>query len=264
MKLSATRLKTYLTCPRQFRYAYVDEIPSVLTGPLAFGQVIHQTLDRMHLLSLETGLPLDTEYGLSEFNRLWREALERDCPLFKDGETMIREYQELADTMLKGYVERHKDNTAPLVVEFPFQLPWGEHMLEGIIDRIDEGDNGLIIVDYKTGKRKPTQRELASDLQLTVYAFAVEQVFGQPVERIVYYHLRDQTPLLTTRSQSDFGWLCDEVLPFIIQAIEAGSFAPRPGYWCRYCDYRELCLAEGPDELPLADRPQVQSTVEVA
>jgi len=248
VKLSATRLKTLLTCPRQFRYLYVDEIPAVFTGPLAFGQVIHEVIHRLQVHSVETGDVLDVEYAFQQFASLWQEVLQRDRPLFKNGATEVQQYRNLADVMLKGYVERHKDATPPLVVEYPFTLPWGEHVIEGIVDRLDEGESGLIIVDFKTGKRKPSPKDLQTDLQLTIYAYAVEQLFDQPVERIVYYHLRDQTPLVTTRSEGDFRWLLDEVVPYAVQRIEAGAFAPRFGYWCRFCHFKELCQAEGPED----------------
>lgn len=62
MKLSASRLKMYLTCPRQFKYVYVDELPLIVTGALAFGQTIHRTLHELHLQSTATDCELDTTY----------------------------------------------------------------------------------------------------------------------------------------------------------------------------------------------------------
>ena len=54
----------------------------------------------------------------------------------------------------------------PLVVEFSFELPWvdpdgEEHLLRGIIDRVDEGPNGLAVTDYKSGKSKPKADSIA-------------------------------------------------------------------------------------------------------
>lgn len=250
MQLSATRIKNYLTCPRQFRYAYVQEMPLTLTGALAFGWVIHQTLNLLHLKSLQNSVGLDLEYAYQTFDCLWRQTLKRDRPLFKDGGLSVEQYWDLADDILRGYVEAHRDQPPPLALEFPFELPWREHALLGAIDRIDEGQNGLIVVDFKSGQRKPSPQDLQHDLQLTLYAWVAETLWGQRVERVVYYHLRDQTPLLTTRSYSDYRRLCDDILPQVVHGIQSGRFEPHYGFWCRWCDFRELCAAEGPEALP--------------
>ncbi len=55
MKLSASRLKMYSDCPRQFKYAYIDELPTVLTGAFAFGLTIHRTLHEVHFAECRNG-----------------------------------------------------------------------------------------------------------------------------------------------------------------------------------------------------------------
>ena len=52
MRLSATRLRTYQTCPRQYRYRYVDELPTVVSGPLVFGKTLHAAICDVHRHSL--------------------------------------------------------------------------------------------------------------------------------------------------------------------------------------------------------------------
>lgn len=54
MRLGASRIKTYLTCHRQFRYTYVDKIPAVPTGPLTFGTVLHESIKLLWLRRVES------------------------------------------------------------------------------------------------------------------------------------------------------------------------------------------------------------------
>lgn len=251
MRLSATRLKTYLTCPRQFKYAYVDGIRPILSAALVFGRVMHQTLYALHQESLNSRQELTVEAGFAEFDRLWRAAIEHEQPVFKEGSVTVEEYWDLADDILRSYVTLHQGIPAPLKVEFPFELDWEGHVLSGIIDRIDETEKGLVIVDYKTSQRKPSPQTLRDDLQLTIYAFAAEQIFRRPVETIVHYHLRDQTRLTTMRSTQDYRKLTQGVLPRFTHNTERSSYEPRYGYWCRFCDYRERCQKEG-DQLSSA------------
>jgi len=250
IKLSATRVKTFLQCPRQYRFHYVDEIPTMLTGALAFGQVIHQVLHNLQMWRLTHGEPLNEQVAQYEFARLWEEINSMQSPLFKSV-TECDEYAELSRIILAGYVEAHRELPPPILLEYPFEIPLQDdatgrkYLLRGIIDRVDQADNGLMIVDYKTSKRKPSPKQLAEDLQLTIYAFAANHLFEQEVTRIVYYHLRDQTELEITRDDGAIKVLLSETLPMVASDIACEHFDPKPGYYCRFCEYRELCNEEG-------------------
>ncbi|MDE2106565.1 MAG: PD-(D/E)XK nuclease family protein, partial [Patescibacteria group bacterium] len=157
---------------------------------------------------------------------------------------------------IHGYALANRNRPPPLVVEFPFEIDWMGHELVGIIDRIDEDGDALVLTDYKSGKRKPSRRELRGDLQLTVYAFAIERIFGRAPDRIVYYHLRTQEALPTWRGPDDFVTLRSAVLPHVLEAIDAALFPPSYGWECKRCEFRERCLAEGPDGFAPARREQ--------
>lgn len=253
IKLSATRLKTYLTCPRQFRYRYIDEVPTALTGALAFGKVIHQVIHDLHQWSIYSGEPLHYQVGLSNFARLWERVITEEEPVLKDV-AEIADYAHLAELILLGYVEAHKEKPQPFLLEFPFEIEMHDehyghdYVLCGVIDRIDQEEDGLVIVDFKTGKRKPSPRDLASDVQLSVYAFATREIFGQEVKEIILYHLRDQTPLSSKRGIEQIRQLKDFLMPHVVRGIADKKFAPRPGYWCNFCEFKDRCLLEGPDE----------------
>lgn len=250
IKLSATRVKMYQQCPRQYRFRYVDEIPTVITGALAFGQVIHQVLHNLGQWSISSGEPFCEQVAWYEFSRLWDDIVHKENPLFKSDEELL-EYGQLAKLMLCGFVEAQRERPLPILLEYPFAIELcdeesgREYTLRGIIDRVDQTEDGLVIVDYKTGKRKPSPRQLREDLQLTIYAFAMRELFGVGVEEIIYYHLRDQTPLTVLRDDSELQLLQKQQLPQVAKGIAEECFAPRPGYYCRFCDYRELCSEEG-------------------
>jgi putative RecB family exonuclease len=253
LRLSATRAKLYLQCPRAYRYQYVDEIPIPITGALAFGSVIHRVLHNLHQWSLAQGEPLNEAVALYEFARLWDEAMEHDHPLFKDDADLVG-YSALAPVILLGYIEEHRGKAPPVLLEYPFEIGIeGEgpfpYTLRGVIDRVDEEEDGLVIVDFKTGKRKPSPKLLGEDLQLTIYAWAARELFGQRVKRVVYYHLRDQTPLPVERSDDALAALTDMTLPHVAMGIVQGHFDPHPSFYCRWCPHRELCTQEGGADL---------------
>jgi putative RecB family exonuclease len=245
MRLSPTRINTYLTCPRKYRYRYIDKIPTLLTAPLAFGRVLHQVILALHLRALDKDSTLDGTFALAEFDRLWKEIQDKENPFFPKGQVTPEGYAALACRILSEYVRVNDGKPTGLLMEYQFEFPVGEHAITGIVDRVEEDHDRLVLIDFKSGKSKPTPAALRDDLQLTLYAYAVERVFERPVDRIVYYHLRDQTPLQTERTQQDFDSLLYEIVPFVAKSVAAQRFVPKYGWWCRFCDFRELCEDEG-------------------
>lgn len=121
MKLSATRLTTYLQCPRKYRYRYLDEVPIVPGIALVFGQVMHQILFLLHRKAHEEQAPLDVEFAVSQFDLLWQEALGKEQPRFKTP-AEVQQYWDLADDLLRMYVEDQQNSPPPLRLEFAFDL----------------------------------------------------------------------------------------------------------------------------------------------
>ena len=68
----------------------------------------------------------------------------------------------------------------------------GGFLLKGSIDRVDEGEAGLAVIDYKSG-RAPKKADFAADrvLQVPLYAAVAERVLGRPVVAGLYRSLKD-------------------------------------------------------------------------
>ena len=241
---SATRLKTYLTCPRQFRYAYVDAIPSIPTAPLVFGRTLHEVLCFGHERQMQEGRFPSVIELLARFDTLWQNALAKEYPFFRSGAPTPQQLETTGHEILRAYLSAPENAAPPLAAELAFEVKVGDIRLAGIVDRVDEGEAGLVIVDFKSGTRKPKEADLASDLQFTLYAFAIGRMMGKRVERVVHYHLRDGSRFNVMPTDEQFAWLLDEVVPHVAGGVAREEFAPRAGFWCNWCDFRELCRAE--------------------
>ncbi len=72
--------------------------------------------------------------------------------------------------------------------------PVGSRVLEGFIDLLVDGPDGLVVVDYKTDSAStPAELDRALErysIQGASYAVAIEQALGRPVERCVFLFLR--------------------------------------------------------------------------
>ena len=85
---------------------------------------------------------------------------------------------------LKNNFVSNAENVNPIAVETPFSFfidrsPSRQIALKvaGRIDRVDKiGSNKIEIIDYKTGRNIPNEKELSNNLQLTVYGMAATLV----------------------------------------------------------------------------------------
>jgi hypothetical protein len=156
-----------------------------------------------------------------------------------------------------------KDNTpkpdAPDAVPAPIDLPLeqGFIRLMGSVDRVDEGPDGLEIVDYKTGGAKTTAEVRdGKAFQLATYLAAISRLTGNQPRGMSYLLAptqkkvdRKEVWIQRGKPAFDVAQLVNEVLPRrlsrVMQALSSGVFAhlpfARPGAPCRYCDYASAC-----------------------
>lgn len=241
---SATRLKSLLLCPKQFCFAYVDKIPSIPTAPLVFGRVLHEILLFIHQGQMESNALPSPGETLLRFDALWQQALEEENPFFRIGAATPEQHTRLGHEVLRSYLRSQQGGKPPLAAELTFELSVGDETLRGVIDRLDEKEDGLVVVDFKSGARKLSPQELDRDLQLTVYAFAAQRLTGRSVSQVAQLYLRDSSYLSSVRGPEDFAHLVEEILPYARRVQRESQYPAHVGYWCNWCQYRELCQAE--------------------
>ena len=74
-----------------------------------------------------------------------------------------------------------------LALEMPFNLKIGEYTLYGVIDRIDEEKDGVMIIDYKTG----TSKDKPDKEQLLIYKMAATEVLGLKPKSLSYFYFNN-------------------------------------------------------------------------
>jgi len=84
----------------------------------------------------------------------------------------------------------------PVLLEGDFEGKWHGLKVRGRIDRVDRTDAGLVLIDYKTGKSRPTgikdqTGKACIDLQLPLYREAAgPALLDEPVADAYYYSIR--------------------------------------------------------------------------
>jgi RecB family exonuclease len=128
-------------------------------------------------------------------------------------------------------------------LEWKFTLPIGSHFITGVVDRIDPlGDGACSILDYKTGK-PCKQKDVDENLQLTIYALAVQECLGLKAEKLSLYYLMSDEVISTTRNNEQLSSVKEHILS-IAESICARKFEPiADSFKCARCDYAGICPA---------------------
>jgi len=223
--LSASKIKVFSACPKQFYYSYVDKRESPKTTALILGTAVHRSIEKYYK---EDANPLDV------FIDTWNKEHEENN-LLPD----TREYG-CGIKMVTGYdYEKRRPVENELEFIIPFPSPNNALcQIRGFIDQVYE--NGFI--DLKTGKFQPKQGVLNNDPQFIVYAQAFKQLMGYDPEVVYWHHLRTSKDIFADVISEEKIDNVTRLVERILDAEITGIYDKNIGMVCSYCSYREPCL----------------------
>lgn len=237
--LSATKLKTLLTCKRQFYFRYIAmlkdaKMPTTKIDESDVGRYLHKALEMAYDESLSFDkdalyakiahfLKVENSHEVwSYFADLWMERLK---PFIANE---VQRYDE-------GFRIAHKE----IALKAPFQ----GYVLEGQIDRIDARGDKFFVIDYKSGKI-PIIKENALaecvDFQLEFYYLLAQQLGD--VEALFYYDLKEGVLIEESffeEKMAMLGAILEEFKKPVSGFEKCESLKP-----CGYCPYLLLCGRE--------------------
>ncbi len=232
--LSHSQLETFDNCPLQYKYRYVLKIPTPPAHALSFGQTVHRTLRDFHKADL-FNRDKNLEYLLKLYKDHWiplgYDSAEHALTRFEEGKKVLEDY----------YSSHEKLLGSPVYLERKFILKIGGVSLLGSIDRVDKTEEGIEIVDYKTGKAK-SQKEADKDSQLTIYALAAKEALSLQPSALALYFVEKNKKVVTTRTNQQLEDKKKEIKKEI-EKINKGDFPPKVSYTCKWCLYKNICPA---------------------
>jgi ATP-dependent helicase/DNAse subunit B len=137
----------------------------------------------------------------------------------------------------------------PVLLEQDFEGEWHGLKVRGRIDRIDRTETGLVLIDYKTGKSRPTgikdhNGKACIDLQLPLYQEAAGPALfpHEDIAAAYYYSIRgrQKMALSSKASQGDLTAAIDRCKAH----LATGHYPVQPDTdrkACAYCDFDALC-----------------------
>ena len=245
--LSCSSITTWLTCPRSWKFKYIENLPSPASTAQVFGSAIHDCIET-YLGGLRDKALVDL------WPASWNTQLEKNVGLVWDGETPESLHNEgiriLSTPEIVTAIDRlqcQTDADGPVIErKIELRVPDVPIPVIGFIDMIDTHG---IPTDFKTSSKSWSTDRAASEIQPLFYLAALLQT-GVVSHRLRFRHVvfvRTKTPQIQViESQFTFGnifWLL-EMVGKVWSAISENHFPCNPLAWCcseKWCAYWTLC-----------------------
>jgi ATP-dependent helicase/DNAse subunit B len=261
-RLSPTRLESFLQCPFQHfanRTLHLQHRPPRPEERLDFltqGNIVHEVLAEWHRCPQQIE-PLFERIFAGHCDRLHIPRSFQTERLRNDMLDHLRAFVDDPQWPRAEFCSR---------LEEPFEIPIGDWVLAGKIDRLDEASDGrAFVIDYKYSRAETTKKKLKDEnlLQAPLYLMAAERYFGIKPTGMFYIGLKDsveyvgwsEPPLLDSDPMKP-DWIAEteQKALQIVDQIRAGRVAVAPANpdHCRFCDARDVCRVEVRAAVPVA------------
>ncbi|MDF3130375.1 PD-(D/E)XK nuclease family protein [Kiritimatiellaeota bacterium B1221] len=247
--LSASRLKSFLSCRLKFYYEKVLKLPAPSSPNLQIGKAVHAGLEALHKAQWE-GQPHDTDTVLKAYEDAYT-SLEAEDPVDygnKDRESCL----ETGKRTLRAFLESDLVNDPRPIrgVEVTLRREDDELPIPllGVVDLVRENT----AIDFKTVGATPDLKEEAwsHELQMICYFLLLADATGElPAPAELVYLVKTKTPKVIRHQLPTIDLIQMErfrrLVDVYVDANQRQEYYPSPGMHCRWCEFRSRCRAWG-------------------
>lgn len=232
MRMSKSKINTYLKCPLEFKFQYIDEIEAEPNKYMILGSDVHLIAEKF---ADKFGDDLE---GVNIENELIKIMNELDI-----GYDLSSHVNNLGLFFKEVFI----DNNYKLFSQEEY-LHDEVHRFSGICDIILEDENGeLVVIDYKTSNSNTFSRYRR---ELCYYKLLVENVYDKNVSSVgIFFTKNGRLRLLDVyeddnkRKFLNSAEIEDAVDTFyqVRSEVNSGNFYPKRQFLCKFCTYKEIC-----------------------
>lgn len=262
---SPSSILTYKQCPRKYYYQYIAKLPTKPSIHLIRGSIAHSVLEDFFKINIEE---MNKSNYVSKLKEIIQEMLlhewtknnkrfdnlnlEKNKIGFYFDETMMMMLNfinhfifRIEKRINKGMSFKEAFNQLTPVTEKRYISM--KHRVQGYIDAIEEIDEKIKLIDYKTSKNAIISDEYK--LQLAIYALLYNEKHAKLPHKVGINFLKDVTQYLDVNEE--LLKLAEFEIEQIHMATETDKiedYPLNPGPLCKWstgqCDFYEKCYDE--------------------
>jgi RecB family exonuclease len=242
IKLSATRIETFLECKYKYYCSYIERLPKVPSPAFKLGTAVHEALEFAGEIWMKKGKfdKPDKKKIIDKYVTAGIREGMGDMTIFKEGRYL-----------LENKLSRFELGTRIVGLEIKFGFEGTEDVttkqgvpLMGAIDKVVEFDEEtLVIIDYKTSKTAPTSDQLKNNTQLSIYDLVASIKWPKYKRIILGLDLLKHDIAYSYRTVGQrelFEEYLKEVYDQML-AFEKKNAKAQLNIFCPWCDYKEYC-----------------------
>ncbi len=245
VKLSATRINTFLQCKLRYWYSYEEHLEKLSNPVFKLGLACHDTLEKAGRIMKEQDIKKFSATQIKELLAYYDKAS------VKHG---IEDYGDhlVGKDIIKAKLKIFKIGDKIVGIEDRFGFPntqvittnGGVELIGAIDKAVEVNPTTLLIVDYKTSKTVPDANKLSSDIQLSMYNLVARKLYPQYSRVILCLDMLRSGDLVYTYRTDEELEEFEQYLNAVhaeISALTREEAKPSINFLCAWCDYTNVC-----------------------
>lgn len=245
--INFSKMFTWSTCQRKYRYIYVEKIKRPPGVALIFGSTSHSAQEYAYKEKMKSGVRPPLKDTKEVFADTLDSNIKGDGIVYKEGESRDM-MQDQGLTAIEHYEPEAKKIT-PIAIEqaFEIQLKGEPYIVNGRMDLVEKNR----ISDLKFSKYAPNKWDPKYQTQLGIYRWADRLQNGKTKGKKIGIHnirrggVRDTVKIIDVPTYIPEKQLVENVVETAraIMAAEQSGFFPKvlDQQRCSWCQYRDLC-----------------------
>lgn len=257
MKIDIEEVLDYIACPVLFKFKHVKqyEVPQASIGrphrnslKEAYDKALHKTIAYLfHTIQDGTYPPIRNM--AKKWGYLWtKPRAEEEDIRFR--QTSWRDYHYQKEKQGWKKIQEiwayYKENPGtPIMVDYPYQVKIGRHILTGTIDlvrvvRNEEDREEIVMTEFITDERFAPFLHIHRDWKVTASSYAFRKIMNVLEQKIVYHGIISGKIFHTERNEKHFEQL-EQLLNVIEHMKTYDIYYPVFNERCTTCPYQKRC-----------------------
>lgn len=249
-KYSVSRIGAFGQCRLQYKYRYIDRLPSEMETIEAFmGSRVHEALKELYDLVKNRRIE-SKDWLLACYDELWEKNFSGSVKVVKK-DLGADDYRKKGRACLSDYYDEYSPFDKAKVVSteetISFTIRDGDQEFQfgGVLDRLDWNDReGMFeIHDYKTSGSLMTKEEADANIQLPVYQIAIASRWPEAKEKagLIWHYLLFNKQVESSRTAAQLEALEKEIIGKIREIESCADFPSNRSALCEWCGYQAVC-----------------------